>query len=321
MNVSEPQNYSNSDIQSVARFVEILMQAEQRVSRCKPTSAEQGSALGRGLLDKLEISLPVAMSVVKLRERCKELGYRIKGEYKGHRKFYLSIYDCPQPIDCFLGNERNEYFSKVILNPSKVEKYSTTESELLKIFGPTVLNSKIYRLDFTVDIYEDYSKVLSGLDIKYKKANSEFLGDSVRTGLNVGVKNDKVIIYDKGLKEKVKKTWTRIERQMSGKKIFIKSLGELKSKLNEIIKFDPLGIINLKNIQTIENVKYTALQLEKLSDLKALLKYEGYFLAKKKLSVNNNFQRDYGDFLVAIPYDIQPSEIFNRDIANFFKES
>lgn len=320
MNVNEPITYSPSEIRSVVRFTEILAQVELRVSRCNPTSTSQRSAFGKGLLDKLEFLLPEPMSVEKLQEKCKELGYKLKGEYKGDKRFYLSIYDCPQVIDCYLGHPHNIQFTKIILNPSKVEKFSITELEVLKIFGPTAVNSKIYRLDFTVDIYEEYSKVLSGLDIKFKKTNSEFIGGSIRTGLNVGGKNDKVIIYDKGVKEKVDHPWTRIERQMSGRSIFIQRFGDLKSKLIDIIQFNPLGIVKLENIQVIEDAKHTSIQLERINELKALLKYEGYFLAKKKLTLNNNFQRDYGCFLMTIPYETQPSDIFERDIVNFFRK-
>lgn len=196
---------------------------------------------------------------------------------------------------------------------------------LLRLFGPRVLDSKVYRIDFTVDIFKEYEDVHRGLDVKYKRANVEFLGGSIRTGVLIGTGNDKISIYNKAKKENVKKPWTRIERQLSSSKLIkekigISKLGDLRYKLPKILDFSPLSIVTLNHLDFVEPVSPTTDQLERFNELKALIKHEGLFLTRKKLTKNRNFGRDYGKFFVLTPYQTQPEDIFNRDVIKHFQE-
>ncbi len=323
MNVNDPCILTNSELISLSRFTEILSNVHNRVSSRKPSSIspQLNNNLGKGLIDKLIIHLPQSMTTEELTLRCKGMGYKVNMHYKRDKRYYMGI-DChSQTIDCFLGRPNNTECYKIIINPSKVKLWSMTELLLIKIFSKSVLESKIYRIDYTVDIFETYEKILEGLDIKYKRSTVEFIGGSIRTGLLIGVENDKISIYNKGNKEKANFPWTRIERQTTGKAIFIKKLGDLKHSAEQIITYNPLAIITLNNIHFISDQNLPEGQISKLNELKTLIKFEGYFLGKKKLSKNNNFQRDYGNLFTLTPYLIQPHEIFNNDISIFFKET
>jgi hypothetical protein len=324
MNVHEPY-LTDSEFQSIAKYVEILMNVSNRVSSRKvaPLISNIDMSLGRGLIDKLIIHLPISINIEELRVRCELLGYKVIFRYLGDKRYYMSI-DCNSlTIDCFLGRPDNTEIYKIITNPSKVKHWSIIEILLLKIFNKIVLDSKIYRMDCTVDYFEVYMKLLKGLDIKYKRANVEFHGNSIRSGMLIGDTsgNDKISIYNKAELEKVKYPWTRIERQLTGAKVIVNRLGELKYSADKIIKFDPLAIVSLNNINFLSEKKLTTERLEKFNELKALIKYEGYFLARKKLDIQRHFKREYGDFFTLTPYLLQPREIFNRDILTFFKET
>lgn len=321
MNGNEPlTTFTNEELGRVVSFTKLLSKVHSKVSTLNPTSTTQCSALGRGLIDKLEIFLPEKMLVSELLERCEYLGFKVEGKKLRDKKFYLVIETGKMNVNCFLGVPDNQEFQKVILNPSHANNLSISEFVLHQIFGPTVLRSKIYRLDFTVDIYEEYQQVLRGLDVKYKKAHVEYMGGSIKTGLLIGSGNDKILIYNKAKRERVKRPWTRLERQLSGSKVPIKVFEQLRYGLSEILDYDPLSIVTLNNLEFNEVSNLTQNQHEQLSEFKALIKHEGYFLTRKKLNANKNFQRDYRKYFSLTPYQQQPSDIFNADIKNFFQE-
>lgn len=325
MNVYEPCPLPDSELKSILRFAELLMAVHNRVSRPKPSSLipNVDMSQGKGLLDKLIIHLPVSMSTEELMIRCNTLGYSVKIHRKRDGKYYIGINCHSQTIDCFLGRQDNIEFYKIITNPSKVKYWSPTELLLLQIFNKSVLDSTIYRMDCAVDIFEWYMKLLEGFDVKYKRATIEFIGNSIRSGLLIGdtMGNDKISVYNKAEKEKTNYPWTRIERQLTGPKVIVKRLGDLKYSADKIIDFDPLAIVTLNNLHFLSAQNLSEERLEKFNELKTLIKHEGYFQARKKLTKHNNFKREYGEFFMMTPYLLQPREIFNRDILTFFKET
>jgi hypothetical protein len=322
MNENEPlSTLTDMERLRVVNFTQLLCKVSPRVSRQKPTSQDALVQIGKGLIDKLEIFLPTTLFLNNTISKCNELGLRYKDKYLG-KLFTLEIQIGTQRVNCVLGKQTSTEFNKVITNPSHGRFCSSTELNLMLLFGPTVLQSKIYRIDFTADIYEEYQQVLRGLDVKYKSANIEYIGKSVRTGVKIGANNDKVIIYNKALKEKVDKPWTRIERQMSGSKVPIKKLIELRYALPDILDFDPLGIVTLNNLELIKPDFPKGEQLERFYEFRTLIEHEGYFLTRKKLNekYHKNFNRYFGEFFNLTPYQYQPSDIFKSDIINFFQE-
>lgn len=315
---------TSEDRDALTDTLRLLLTTHTRVSSQKVTSDDPYSSYGRGLLDKLEIFLPSPVSPTWIREKCFKEGFQVSERYKSDKKLYLTVTVESQKISCLIGHPNNQEIKKIILNPSHCESYSHTEMNLLRLFGPSVLTAKVYRIDFTVDIFKDYSQVLKGLNVKHKVSNIEYIGGSIRTGLLVGANNDKIIIYNKAVREKSSNPWTRIERQISSSKkikeiIGIKNLGELRDKWDEILAFNPLSIVTLNNIEFINSDNLDNQHKDRLNEAKALIKHEGYFLARKKLNANRNFERDYGRFFALTPVNIQPYKIFNHDITNYFR--
>ncbi len=322
MNGNEPLSIlTEMELSRVVNFTQLLCKVSPRVSRQKPTSHDAFVQLGRGLIDKLIIHLPTTLYLSNTISKCNELGLKYRDKYLG-KLFTLEVNIGTQTIHCVLGKQGNDEFYKVIINPSHGRFCSTTELNLIKLFSPTVLNSKIYRIDFTTDIYEEYEQVLRGLNVKFKSANVEYIGKSVRTGIKIGSNSDKIIIYNKALKEKVDKPWTRIERQMSGSKVPVKKLIELRHALPEILANNPLEIITLNNLELVKPEFPKGDQLERFYEFRTLIEHEGYFLTRKKLNekYHKNFNRYFGEFFTLTPYKYQPSDIFKSDIINFFQE-
>lgn len=317
MNLDEPFVHSIEEMKPLVRFTEILLNVQNRVSSSKPSSS---FLRNRGSIDKLEIRLNDPIEVSSLRNRCQELGYKLEGNYKKDKRFYLTVQFGLKYLDCYLGHPENNQIRKIIINPSKFKSWIETETFLLEVFGLSILEANLYRMDFTFDLFESYQKVLEGLRINHKRANTEFHGGTkLRTGLNVGAGNDKYVIYNKGEKENSGFPWTRIERQMSGRSLFLKKVKDLRTSAAKIIAFNPLAEIEINSITFNDPASFSS-KLEKYNDLKSLVKHEGYFLAKKKLSQNRNFERDFAPFFQLIPAITQPQEVFNKDISTFFQE-
>lgn len=321
MNPCEKPKYDIEDIKRVTRLVEIALAVDSRISSPKPTS-KMLCDIGRGMVDKLIIKLHQSISVEDIKEKCRELGIRVKGEYKNGKKFFLCIYH-PNGlvINCYLGVPENKSFYRVILNPFKVNSFSKVEHALLQVFGEAINVGVIYRLDFTVDYYRAYEEILSGLDVRYKHYQVEHMKSGKgRTGLQIGTDDDKIIIYNKGAQLGISEPLTRIERQLSGSKVFIKTFGELRSAQPKILEFDPLSIIRLHELNLIKGKILNTGQVKRFHELETLVKHEGYFQARKKLNKTKNFIRDYGEFFSLRPFEVQPSAILGDAITKYFKE-
>ena len=167
MNRSEPlKTLSQADLDAIVRYSSLLSNVYNKVSRQNPTSTHPLNALGRGLFDKLEIYLPRKQYVNEIIEHCHKLGFKVEGKYKRDKKYYLVIDTGTLNINCLLGIPNNQDFYKVIVNPSHAERFSEIEGILIRLFGSTVLYSKVYRIDCTVDVNQGYETVLRGLDVK-----------------------------------------------------------------------------------------------------------------------------------------------------------
>jgi hypothetical protein len=317
------QTLTNQQKNDLVRFTDLLLKVSNRVKVSRPnvTSMVGTFQKPKGFIDKLVLFFSEKKSVSELINRAEKLGCKCETGYLTDKKLYLFIKKEHIQIECFLGVPENTEIKKIQFNPSKGLVFYKSELFLLELFGPIIFEAKIYRIDFTIDIFKGFKKILEGLDVKYKSAKVEYIGKgSNRTGVKIGQGNDKLVIYDKSKKEKTKYPWTRIERQLSGPKSPIKKYGELRYSLSSIIKFNPLGIVTLNHIDLVEKADYTEVQREQFNELKVLIKHEGYFSARKKLNYNKNFQRDYSKYFTLTAFKKQPEDIFNEDIINFYKE-
>jgi hypothetical protein len=308
--------FTADELKSIIRFTQLLSNTHSRVSSNISASKELSSSIGKGLIDKLVVYSNCPISKSYILDKSKKLGFEITYKNLRDKNYYLVIHSSEIDIYCCLYRADKEDFSKISLNPSMSSNYTKVESILIQLFGPTILMAKVYRLDFTVDIYRPYEEVLRGLDIKNKSAKSEYLDKTARTGIIIGTQNDKILIYDKSKEQKSETPRTRIERQLSGPKVPIQKLMQLRMSLPTILDFNPLGIISLHRIRLKEPVTPN----DKFHEFKALIKHEGFFFTRKKLNKNNNFKRDYGKFYSMPPHQYQPSDYLKSDLTTFFKD-
>lgn len=304
---------TEDELSSTTRFIQILSN-DYSISSHNVTSKNTPVTSGKGFIDKLILRSVNYIQKEYTISKCKELGFEISYKYLS-KKYYLIINTGTLIIQCCLFREDHTDFNRIILNPSKASHYFKVESILLQLFGPSILNSQIYRIDLSVDIYKPYEEVIQGLDIQNKSAKSEYLDKTARTGIMVGTDNDKIIVYDKSKEQKTDEHWTRIERQLTASKVPVKTLMQLRDALPEILELNLLGIVTLNDIKLIE----PTIPDEKYYELKALIKHQGLFLARKKLNKNNNFKRDYGKFFSLTPYQYQPSDYLESGLTTFFK--
>lgn len=320
MEFHEPLNLSEFDIRSVTRFVELLVTVHERVSRPKVTSICT-STIGQGRIDKLVFKLPQNIQRDWLIKKCQSLNLRIEGRFLRDKKYYLSIYVGNITFDCLLGSRVNTEIFKVTVNPGKSSLYAKLEAAVLSIFGDSALESSIYRIDFCVDYRVPYLEIIEGLNVRDKQARIEHIGRPGRTGIQIGVNEDKIIVYDKAQEAGLREPLTRIERQISGEKVFIKTLKDLTVAKEALLKFDPMAIVSLYKIHFLDDQRRTQAATSRLNELKTLIEHEGYFCARKKLAAkSDNFERDYGKLFTKIPYDIQPSQILSNAINCYFSE-
>ena len=315
MNVYEPSTFDHNQLGPVVRLTQILLNVHERVSSLKSSSIKPSI----GSLDKLIFHLVNKFSVSSLREVCQREGLNIRGLNLQDKKYYLRISEEKKFLDVLLGNPYNTEFWKIILNPKNFNSPEDVESFALRIFGASVLDAKMYRADFAIDLFEDFNLTLEGLMFDNKTAHSEWVGGSSRTGLYVGTNDDKYLAYNKGLKEKVDYPWTRIERQVSGTKLPFRKFSEFRGAFNSIEKFDPLSTVHLSSVIFTEGPLSPEEQI-RLQELKTLIKHEGIFQTQKKLNASRNFRRDYGKLFQLVPRNQQPKQIFDEFIKDFYKE-
>lgn len=319
MNVTKHDSYlTKHELEALSSFTSILLKVSSRVSTHKLGS--ESYDIGEGLLDKVEIKLTEKFSVHKIVTRCKESGFYVEGKYLQDKKFYLEIQTAKGIIYCLLGVPENKEFNKIIFNPSKSHSLISIVNILSSLIGPNVINSKLLRLDFTVDYFEKYEQILKGLDVSHKSSNVEFMNGSIKTGILIGKGDDKLLVYNKSKKERVSKPWTRIERQVRTSKLPVKTLEQLLYGYDAIYDFNPLGIVTLNHCEFVTHHNFSQKETERFHEVKTLIHHEGYFLTRKKLNKHNNFHRDYSQFFTLTPYKVQPSQIFQQSLLEIYKE-
>ena len=308
----------------LVRYLEVLIQVAKRVSTVESTSDSGKWDLPRGIIDKLSFQLPVPLSRSSLFAHLTKLNipYFVK-RLRDHR-WYLQIGAEQRGTYIYLGHPDNAFLSKVVTNPGSYDDFAIYQDEIQLIFGVEMLNgAKISRIDLSVDLEVPLAKVLAGMDVKYKKANSEFATEfNGRTGLRLGANSEKIVVYDKGLELGQSALITRIECQLSGKKLPIRYFGEFGHLPERLSVVRPMENITLNDIRVDElDSNATKIQKERKHELATLIRHEGLVLAKIKLNSNNNFHRDYLPFLTIIPWKERPADILAKGVSSYFKRT
>jgi len=226
--------------------------------------------------------------------------------YKITNKLNEEIYD----ITCTY----SEYNYDVMLyvNPSRIGGLQVTE-EILKLLGITDENSKISRIDFTLDFEcKSVSDFIKYLNVKDKKNIDAYYtkyknGDLYElSGVYYGEKNSTkttklIVVYDKSIEQLTKKAIEltdthviRVEYRIKGK-----NLSDIKlENLTEITKFNPFKKLEFVNWEAKINDGNNIKEIIKASNLKHNFGLKGYTLGYRKLNKNRQFARDYRNIFI-----------------------
>ena len=310
------------DLDLITKFLGILTKVNSRVSSDKSTSEDNLLKKPKGLIDKLILEMETEVDLESFVKYSKAEGFDVVGKHLRDKRYYVILTDNRgRRVWNHLLHRDNQSFRKLTINPSDFGSLNDLESFLEKIYGQDIFDSKISRIDCTVDYFQPLKNVLRGFDIPNKSAKSEYSDETAWTGLKVGKKNDKIVVYDKQKESGVNFPMTRIERQMTGTKVPVKYLKDLRSYLSDLVSCNPLEGLVTNYIEFIRPLnKMNDARESKFNELKALVNHDGYFQTRKKLNENRNFRRDYSDFYLLIPYKKQPYQIFLESMKTYIFE-
>jgi len=179
-------------------------------------------------------------------------------------------------------------------------------------------NASFRRLDIAVDYAVDLESFLMSLDISRKRARHEFIDmGSNRTGIRVGSGTEKFVIYDKARKSGQAAPLTRLEVQLSGSRLPCQDF----EGLIALQQFFPFKSVSLHDVTLPDaELLLTPSLRTKLSEVKTLLRQEGYLAARLKLGKHGNFERDYGKHLTRRPWSETPDEAVRHHLSLFFSQ-
>ncbi|MGZ3743829.1 MAG: hypothetical protein ACXWRA_08260 [Pseudobdellovibrionaceae bacterium] len=304
---------------ALERYFALLSLASDRVSQ-PPTVTHLDTIPTKGLIDKLSGSFSLNVPWQPIREKLQDNKIAFKKTRLKDRCFYIQI-GIKTGTFLRLANFDQE-IAGLISNPSNFESYQDYRNHLISIFPEDLLSDfKIQRMDLAVDYEVTFSKVLGSLDVSRKKAQFEFVSTSGQlTGIRIGKGFDKISAYDKQIESNVPSPRSRIERQISGKKLPTHSLERLPTILTDS-SFIPFSDVKLWETLFKDSNLLTPQQRSRQNELKVLIKNNGLLQARKKLNTNDNFKRDYGHLMQLNLWHEQPDEVFRKSIKTFFQNS
>lgn len=318
MNTDETlETLSTLECKPIVRLLEILARVDSRVSSGKEESSSR--SLARGLIDKLVLKFEHEVSLQDCIAKARKHSCEVQGKYLRDKKYYVSFESKEGAVfRAHLRFRDNDCFDTITINPSHFQLLLDLEI-FVDLFFPSMLSKAVIsRIDFSVDIFDDFNKVIRGVDFTWKSARTEFTNNRSFTGLMVGKGNDKVIVYDKMVESNVVHPWTRIERQLSGRKVPVRKYRELRGYLEGAAAVDIFSGITLSYVEFCRpSCSMSLLQEEMFHDLKSLVIHSGIFQARKKLNKNKNFKRDYSKFFLLIPYQEQLPEVFKVSMNDY----
>lgn len=203
----------------------------------------------------------------------------------------------------------------IISNPNRFKTWQTYLNFMESILPQSSLQTaKITRLDLNIDFNMPFNLLIQQIDIKNKSTGTHYedkKGD--RTGIYIGKGSEILVIYDKGKKDNLSSTHSRVELRLSGRKLPTHSLYNLPQLLRDKAFFH--------NIEGVHIVSASALlsegQKHKAEEFQSILQRDGLYAARKALGRNRNFDRDVAKAFKISPWPIHPSEIFKRGLQSF----
>lgn len=301
------------------RLVELLSAAEHRVSTLKPTSCTGSQSPIAVMIDKLSFNLASPIPEQDLKERLRLAGLEWKHTKHRDHRWCIQVGSETSGFYFRLGSRSFPYCSQLVTRPSEFSTFADYQYQLGRILsGRELEDSRITRLDIAIDYPKDLATVLSGFDFKRKQAQVCFLDKGgQRTGIRVGKGAERIQVYDKAVEADQPGSLTRIEIQLSGKKLPTRDLSRLTKVLSKG-NWNPFDQISLNNVVLPENSASLAdSQQERLASLAPILNREGLFSARRIFNKQGNFIRDFQPLIKIQPWQEQPSESFKKHFVGF----
>jgi hypothetical protein len=279
----------------------------------KLTSLTPQDILSGGFIDKIELNVNDYNISVNYLKSTNVFYAREKREGRFHT---LELF---KNLDISAYYNRKGYIYKLKLNPSSEVDWITfyqKSKPLWHIFD--LYKLKILRLDLTIDLREDFKSISSGIVVKYKQSADVFKKSKI-TGLNFGTGDEVIKVYNRSLKAKLPFDCTRIEILLKGKKLpfyTIKDFIKLVNDRDKFRLFNPFINISLNTLELKQNITTE-------NELRAMYQLEitPYFYFKKIHNQNGNFNRNFKDIIKLSPKKIQPTEIIETGLVQFFKNT
>ncbi|MDA2937389.1 hypothetical protein MYX75_03895 [Acidobacteria bacterium AH-259-A15] len=303
---------------ALSRYFELLLRVEKRsVSSWKPESATVGPN-GTACIDKVSLSL--ALWREELMARAKYAGLQLKAVRLRDGRWYTQVGDEAWGWYLYPGYFGAEWITKIITRPSAFSSFQDYLQMLRRLFSDDELaTARIIRLDFAVDYPLPLRQILRCLDVSCKRIKIEYQEEGAEmTGILVGRGLEKVLVYDKGRKTGDAKPLTRIEIQLSGKKLPAWNLLALPELVERRIR--PFKAVKLHEIKLCDPSSLLSDKARmRHHELQVLIDQQGYLAARKKLNRTGNFQRDYGSFINLTSWAETPDDTLARDLLLFFR--
>lgn len=321
MRVTEPcpicTDFNPCDCQkAVLSFFNLLEGVHKRVLSEKPASAKQPKVTSAGI-DKLNAYFTNSVSKAGLIDKARSNGYTTNIVFLKDRKPYLAIAQEERCVHLRIGMDQSRIVG-LVSNPNHFNSWQHYTSFLKTIIEPEILDAaKASRLDLNLDLETSFQDLMQMIDIRNKRSAWSFNDESgKRTGVIIGKGSEKVVIYDKALKENSETPRSRIEVRLTGTKLLNKSIWGVPETVCNQPHFENLIGVSV----SYPEARHTEQLQRKLQPFKFMLEHDGFYLAKKHFNTSRNFERDFSKLIKVTSWPIQPEELFRSTILQFMQQ-
>lgn len=296
---------------SLERFFNLFQGVQERLLRVKAASPQNPFQVLSAGIDKLDayLLMPIDMHEVVKHYPFHGLNYRSStlkklrcivvenGEFRIHLKTDHTL------------NKVTGWIS----NPNQFKSWRDYINFLEKVVPiERIRTAKVSRLDLNLDFKCSLTQLIQSLNVKNKSVSHSFTDKGgIRTGLIIGKNPGSFTIYDKALKTSTLSPHSRIELRLSKNRLPTKSTYEIPSLLVSTAFFEELEGLSVTFPDTAHP--------ERLLKFKSIFERDGFYAARKAMSITRNFDRDLARHLKIEQWASQPSNLFKSEIKKFLE--